>query len=85
MESTAPARWIQELLRPWRKSGGAHEVRLGSVVPEGFAAYARVFHPAELRDLGHKPVRRSPVRWSTVASWTGRIVHPLMQFGRIAI
>ncbi|MDD9995447.1 MAG: hypothetical protein OXS35_06855, partial [Dehalococcoidia bacterium] len=25
-----------------------------------------------------------PVRWSTVASWTGRTVHPLMQFERIA-
>ena len=25
-----------------------------------------------------------PVRWSTVASWTGRTVHPLMQFQRVA-
>ena len=54
-------------------------------MPEGFGAYARVFHPAELRtDRGHEPVQWSPVRWSTVASWTGRTVHPQMQFGRIA-
>ena len=25
-----------------------------------------------------------PVRWSTVASWTGRTAHPLMQFDRVA-
>ena len=25
-----------------------------------------------------------PVRWSTVAGWNGRTVHPQMQFGRIA-
>ncbi len=51
---------------------------MGLILPEGFAAYARVFHPADL-DEEHRPVR-----WSTVASWTGRTVHPLMQFGRIA-
>ena len=84
MEDIAPARWLEERLWPWGNPCGAHETRVGSIVPEGFAAYARVFHPAELRDRGHVPVRRSPVRWSTVASWTGRTVHPEMQFERIA-
>ena len=48
-------------------------------MPDGFSAYARVFHPAYLDDS-----REQPVRWSTVASWTGRTVHPQMQFERIA-
>ena len=47
--------------------------------PDGFPAYARVLHPAYLDGN-----RERPVRWSTVASWTGRTVHPLMQFARIA-
>ena len=51
----------------------------GSLLPDGFAAYARIFHPAYL----NKDEER-PVRWSTVASWTGRAVHPLMQFERIS-
>ena len=84
MEDIAPARWIEECLWPWGSATGIEGVRVGSFVPDGFAAYARVFHPAELRDRGHEPVQRSPVRWSTVASWTGRTVHPEMQFERIA-
>ncbi len=84
MADIAPARWIEERLWPWGRATGIEGVRVGSFVPEGFAAYARVFHPAELDDWGHVPVRRSPVRWSTVASWTGRTVHPQMQFERIA-
>ena len=80
MEDISQARWIEERLWPWGDACGAHEMRVGSLVPEGFAAYARVFHPAELRtDRGHEPVR-----WSTVASWTGRSAHPQMQFERIA-
>ncbi len=78
VENISEARWIEERLRPWN-GRGFQETRVGSLVPEGFAAYARVFHPAELRDR-----ERVPVRWSTVASWTGRTVHPQMQFERIA-
>jgi hypothetical protein len=80
MENISQARWIEERLRPWGNSCGAHETRVGSLVPEGFAAYARVFHPAGRRtDRGNEAVR-----WSTVASWTGRTVHPEMQFARVA-
>ena len=68
------AGWIEERLPkyPW--------ATVGSIVPEGFAAYARVFHPAfrETED------GLQAVRWSTVAEWSGRIAHPLMAFGRIA-
>ena len=65
------ARWVEESLSAFGT--------LRSLLPEGFAAYARIFHPAYL----NKDEER-PVRWSTVASWTGRTVHPLMQFPRIA-
>ena len=53
--------------------------RLDSMMPQGFSSYARIFHPAYL-----EWDRERPVRWSTVASWTGRAVHPLMQFERVA-
>ncbi|MDQ6884551.1 MAG: hypothetical protein M3077_10020 [Candidatus Dormibacteraeota bacterium] len=49
-------------------------------MPEGFEAYGRVLHPASREtERGFEPVR-----WSMIASWTGRTVHPLMQFHRIA-
>ena len=70
-EDVSEARWVEESLSAFGT--------LRSLLPEGFAAYARIFHPAYL-NKGEK----RPVRWSTVASWTGRTVHPLMQFERIA-
>ena len=70
-EDVSPGRWVEESL-----SGFA---RLHALLPPGFPAYARVFHPAYLDDT-----EEQPVRWSTVASWTGKIVHPLMQFPRVA-
>ena len=70
-QDVSPARWIEESLSGWAK--------VHSFLPSGFPAYARVFHPAYLDDE-----RQQPVRWSTVASWTGRTAHPLMQFPRVA-
>ena len=64
------AHWIEESLSDFGT--------LRSMLPSGFTNYARIFHPAYLGD------EMQPVRWSTVASWTGRQVHPLMQFERIA-
>lgn len=76
MRDGSEARWIEESLWPWGKAAGFEGVRLGCLVPEGFAAYARVLHPASLRtEQGYEPVR-----WATVASWTGRTVHTHMQF-----
>ena len=70
-EDVSEARWVEESFSAFGT--------LRSLLPEGFAAYARIFHPAHLnRD------EERPVRWSTVAEWTGRTVHPLMQFERIA-
>ena len=70
-EDVSQAQWIEESLSGWGK--------VRSLMPEGLQAYARVFHPAHLTRA-----REQPVRWSTVASWTGRTVHPQMQFERIA-
>ena len=69
LEDVSEARWVEESVSEFGK--------VRALVPDRFPAYARVFHPAYL-DTG------LPVRWSTVASWTGRAVHPLMQFERIA-
>ncbi len=70
-EDVSAARWVEDSLREFGK--------LRSLLPAGLSAYARVFHPAYLRGD-----RKQPVRWSTVASWTGQAVHPRMQFERIA-
>jgi hypothetical protein len=68
------ANWIREQLHPF----AAHDV--GTVVPPGFDAYTRVFHPASRsRDW-----KEEEVRWSEVAAWSGRTVHPQMQFHAIA-
>ncbi len=70
-EDVSHGRWIEESLSGW---GTVH-----SLMPGGLPAYARVFHPAYLGES-----LEQPVRWSTVASWTGRTVHPQMQFEHIA-
>ena len=72
-EDVSAARWVEERLT----LSDFSTVR--SLLPSGFAAYAHVFHPAYLNGD-----EEQPVRWSTVASWTGRTVHPLMQFQRVA-
>lgn len=69
-EEVHAAGWIRERLRGFA-------VDVGSVVPHGFEAYARIFHPAWLPHMVE-------VRWSEVAASTGRTVHPEMQFHAIA-
>jgi hypothetical protein len=64
--------WIAERLHPFAKD-------VGSVVPAGFAAYARIFHPASI--AGRPDVE---VRWSDVAALSGKAVHSEMQFHAIA-
>ena len=60
------ADWIAPRLGPL-------EGLVGSVVPRGFPAYARVLHP--VRDHDGKPAT-----WSTVCAKTGRVAHALMQW-----
>jgi hypothetical protein len=61
-----------------RTGQAARGVLVGEIVPTGFEAYARVFHPA--RD----PTGTERRRWAEVAAERGRIVHPEMQFEHLA-
>ena len=38
-----PTRWLAERTRPTERGDG---VRLWSIIPEGYPAYARILHPA---------------------------------------
>ena len=62
--------WIVAGRRPF----AAYAV--GSLVPVVFERYVRVLHPAT-SDAG------APVRWATVAAWSGRTVHPLAQWDAV--
>ena len=62
--------WIAERL-------GGPVGTVGSVVPRGFPAYARVLHPVEVAD------DRPPLTWAQVCRLTGRIPHALMQWAAI--
>jgi hypothetical protein len=65
----APAGWVTAGLRGFAAS-------VASVVPAGFPAYARIFHPAQRRD----GVDWKPVSWREVASANGRVAHRTMQW-----
>ena len=65
----APAGWVTAGLRGFAAS-------VVSVVPAGFPAYARIFHPAQRRD----GVDWKPVSWREVASANGRVAHRTMQW-----
>jgi hypothetical protein len=68
---TAPAgRWIAEAVRR------APRDTVAALVPAGFAAHARVFHPAVRYD-GDADVH---VRWDEVAAANGTTPHRLMQW-----
>jgi hypothetical protein len=63
-----PARWLTESVCSFADN-------VGSLVPDTFAAYARVFHPAyNGGDL---------VSWAQIARANRKIVHPQMQFTRL--
>lgn len=51
---------------------------VGSLVPAVFERYARVLHPAG-------PSPGPPVRWDTVAAWSGRTVHALAQWDALSL
>ena len=68
------AHWIAGRLTPW----DAHTVTM--VVPDGFAAYARVLHPVETPGNGGRPVR-----WAEVAVWSGMPLRSDAQFHSVAL
>ena len=73
-EAVTDADWLAARLAPFE----AH--RVASVVPSGFAAYARVLHPAEDPDHGERLVR-----WREVAAWSSTELGSGTQFHAIAL
>jgi hypothetical protein len=69
-EAVENADWILSRLHPFT----SYDV--GSVVPTGFAAYARILHPAFIEG--------AEIRWSEVAALSGKVIHPEVQFHAIA-
>ena len=72
------AAWAQQRLLPLERGTG---YRVANLVPQGFEAFARIFHPASRYFSDRR--EREPVRWSDIASWTGRVAHSAMQFHTI--
>lgn len=71
-EDVAPAAWIAGGLAPFGQG-------VGSLIPDGYEAYARVLHPAWAPGVTERPVR-----WAEVAAWSGRILHGAAQFRALA-
>ncbi len=72
LSNATPGRWVEEAL------GGRRFAHVESLVPKGYASYARLFHPAMTQEY-------QPVRWSTVAEWSGKVYHSLMAFEGISV
>lgn len=70
LTDVSAARWVEEGL----SNNFAH---VDALVPRGYAAYGRLFHPASGED-------KRRVRWSEVAAWAGSVAHPLMAFEGIS-
>jgi len=69
-----PADWIRPRLLPW---GAGVGTPVTSIVPVGYDAYVRVFHPASAGpDVA--------VTWQEVADWSGGTFHPLAQFEKMS-
>ena len=68
---TAVAAWLSGRMLPPVSA----RTLVGGVIPTGFEAYARVFHPASAGS--------QPYRWSAAAAWAGRVVHAEMQWEAI--
>jgi hypothetical protein len=69
LHDVSEANWIVERLHPFAAD-------VGSVIPEGFDAYARVFHPAWSEGGTTR-------RWADIAQENGRVVHAEMQLHMI--
>jgi hypothetical protein len=68
-KNAEPASWILDRLHPFGQD-------VGWFIPEGFAAYARIFHPLyRLTSTGSL----IPVRWGDIAAANGRTIAAEMQ------
>jgi hypothetical protein len=74
------ADWIAGRLTPWDSR------TVTMVVPDGFAAYARVLHPAETPGSAGSGGRGNRlVRWAEVAEWSGMPLRSNAQFHSVAL
>lgn len=81
-DDTGRGEWIRARLHDWSTILG--------VVPDGFEAYARVFHPVDA-PWSVPPASRqvdsaesATLGWAEVAAGAGTVSHPLMQWRSIA-
>lgn len=72
VDDLSPAAWIPERLHPFAQDAGA-------IIPPGFDAYARIFHPATRR-VG---LVEMPVTWREIADANLRVHHSEMQLGSL--
>ncbi len=70
--NATPAAWVVDGVRDF-------DYTVGSIVPVGFEAYARVFHPARRREESELV----EVGWGDVARDYGRVMHPLAEWGSL--
>jgi hypothetical protein len=68
--------WIDDALQPFHRVPDT--VLVGEIVPSGFGAYARVFHPGR-RFFGPSIEQSVALRWGEIARARGKTVHPEMQ------
>jgi hypothetical protein len=80
MRSKTTGQSIRAAYRRVKRRHHRLAVDVGSVIPEGFGAYARLFHPAIRIEEGEEVA----VRWSEIAAANGRTVHPEMQWPHIS-
>ena len=76
VKDTSEAQWLVEGLDRTLET-------VGSLVPRGFEAYARILHPAWRVPREGGRLVRSPVRWSEVGELRGTTAHRLMQWPQV--
>jgi hypothetical protein len=70
-EDVAAIEWLDQRLHSWKPDSPP---LVGSVVPSGFEAYARLLHPA--RRILDRAAEHVPLRWSEIAEARGKRIHP---------
>jgi hypothetical protein len=71
-DDARPADWLVAGVRNF-------DYTVGSIVPAGFEAYARVFHPARRGVDGE----HATVRWAEVAAANDRVMHPVAEWASL--
>ena len=76
IKDVSVALWLKECLeKPWSRGDGCNYA--ASVIPKGYEAYARIFHPAYLPDENRE------ITWTELARYFTRKPHSQMQWHRI--